>query len=450
MQATAAGLAASGLYRKVLAAASPRPNIILIVADDLGIGELGCYGQKRIRTPNIDRMAAEGLRFTQAYCGTSVCAPSRCALLTGLHMGHAPIRANREVQPEGQKPLPPGMLTVAGLLKQAGYATACIGKWGLGMFDTTGSPLKNGFDHFFGYNCQRHAHSYFPKYLYRDERRFDLDGRTYAQDLIASETLDWVKANRDRPFFLFYAITLPHGKYEIPSTEPYSRENWPEIEKIYAAMITRLDSDVGRLMQQVKDLGLDERTLVLFTSDNGPAENNGGHTTEFFDSNGPYRGTKRTLYEGGLRVPMIARWPQHVPAGRTSDAVWAFWDILPTCAELAGVPVPQAANIDGVSVVPALLGGPGPQREYLYWELHEGRTQQAVRFGDYKAVKDSPSAAVEIYDLERDVTESHDIASERPDLVKRAVALMSAARIDSPDWPMRERRPATRPATRKA
>ena len=257
-----------------------KPNLIFILSDDLAQGDLGCYGQKLIQTPNIDRMAAEGTRYKQAYCGTTVCAPSRTSVMTGLHMGHSPVRANREIGAEGQLPLPAGTITVAQLLKSAGYATACVGKWGMGMFDTTGSPLKVGFDHFFGYNCQRHAHSYFPKFLYNDDKRFDLpgnDGNTqvvgkgaiYAQDLIANETLKWVRAQKDQPFFLFYSITLPHGTFQINDQGLYKDKPWTEQQKNYAAMVTRLDSDVGRLLALLKELNLDEKTLVMLAGDNG-------------------------------------------------------------------------------------------------------------------------------------------------------------------------------------
>ncbi len=438
LHTAALGAAGVGLsHPKASAASAPRPNIIFILADDLGIGDVGCYGQTRIKTPNVDRLAAEGIRYTQGYCGTSVCAPCRCSVMTGLHIGHAPIRANREIQPEGQMPLPEGTFTVAKLLKSVGYATACVGKWGLGMFDTPGSPLKNGFDHFFGYNCQRHAHSYFPAYLYRDDKRIELDGKTYAQNLIANDTLEWVRQHKDGPFFLFYAITLPHGRYEIDDLGIYANEPWSQGEKTYAAMVTRMDTDIGRLMNLLKELGLDENTLVIFASDNGPAE--GAPGSALFDSNGPYRGTKRTMYEGGLRVPLIARWPGRIPAGKVSDVPWAFWDLLPTFAELAGAKIPPNVKIDGLSVVSALMGGAGPQRDYFYWELHEAnRTQQAVRFGDWKAVKNFPSAPTELYDLKNDPYEQNDLAAKHPDLVRKAEDLMKTAHTDSPDWPMKD------------
>ncbi|MFZ5832068.1 MAG: sulfatase-like hydrolase/transferase, partial [Planctomycetota bacterium] len=301
-----------------------QPNLIFILADDLAMGDLGCYGQKLIKTPRMDRMAAEGTRFMQAFCGTSVCAPSRTSLITGLHSGHSPIRANREIQPEGQMPLPEETHTVAEVLQGAGYATACMGKWGMGMFDTSGSPLKNGFDHFFGYNCQRHAHSYFPTYLYNDAQRFELPGNTgkgvgetYAQELIQNEVLRWVRQNKDQPFFLFYAVTLPHGTHEIDNLGQYADTDWTPLQKNYAAMITRLDSDVGELLDLLGELGIDQRTLVMIAGDNGssfsPTSELGRH---FKQADNGLRGYKRGLYEGALRQASIARWPGVVPAGR--------------------------------------------------------------------------------------------------------------------------------------
>jgi arylsulfatase A-like enzyme len=391
-----------------------KPNLIFILSDDLAQGDLGCYGQKLIQTPNIDRMAAEGTRYKQAYCGTTVCAPSRTSVMTGLHMGHSPVRANREIGAEGQLPLPAGTITVAQLLKSAGYATACVGKWGMGMFDTTGSPLKVGFDHFFGYNCQRHAHSYFPKFLYNDDKRFDLpgnDGNTqvvgkgaiYAQDLIANETLKWVRAQKDQPFFLFYSITLPHGTFQINDQGLYKDKPWTEQQKNYAAMVTRLDSDGGRLLALLKELNLDEKTLVMLAGDNGssfaPKSELGKHFNQA--ANG-MRGFKRELYEGGLRQAAFARWPGVVPPARVSDEPWAFWDFLPTAVELSGAKIPAGFKPDGFSLVSFLKGGAAPQREYFYWELHEGASLQALRWGDWKAVRNGPSKPIEIYDLKTD------------------------------------------------
>jgi arylsulfatase A len=443
--AVAVAVAVAGAPR---AAAADKPNVIFVLSDDLAQGDVGCYGQKLIKTPHLDAMAKEGTRFTQAYCGTSVCAPSRTSLMIGQHTGHSPIRANREIQPEGQKPLPAGTYTVAKLFKDNGYATACVGKWGMGMFDTPGSPLKVGFDHFFGYNCQRHAHSYFPAYLYRDDKRFDLPGndwkgvgKTYAQDLIADETLAWVTANKDRPFFLYYAITLPHGRHEVDSQGVYKDEKWTEQQKNYAAQVTRLDSDVGRLLAKLKELKLDEKTLVIVAGDNGSSFAPNSEIGKLFDQTmgGALRGFKRSLYEGGLRQACVVRWPGTVPAGAVSDEPWAFWDFLPTCAELIGAKLPAEVKTDGVSILSLLKGGPAPKRECFYWELHEsGPSLQAIRFGDWKAVKNGPSAAVELYDLKTDPGEKTDLAAKNPDVVAKAVKLMAGAREDHPDWPLRD------------
>jgi len=432
--------------------AADKPNIIFILSDDLAQGDLGCYGQKLIQTPHLDRMAAEGTRFTQAYSGTTVCAPSRASLMTGLHMGHCPIRANREIGVEGQMPLPAGTFTVARLLKDAGYATACIGKWGMGMFDTTGSPLKMGFDHFFGYNCQRHAHSYFPAYLYDDDQRIALEGndgkgvgKVYAQNLIADATLKFVKTNQSRPFFLYYSVTLPHGNYEIDDQGIYKDKPWTMQQKNYAAMVTRLDSDVGRLLALLRELKLDGKTLVMLAGDNGssfpPNSELGRH---FQQAANGLRGFKREMYEGGLRQAAIARWPGVVPAGRVSDEPWAFWDFLPTAAELAGAKWPESFKPDGFSLTSFLKGGSAPKREYFYWELHEDQPIQAVRFGDWKAVKNGPAAAIELYDLKTDSAEEKNLAKGKPELVAKAERLMSAARVDDPNWPLTAKPKANR------
>ena len=418
-----------------------KPNLIFILCDDLAQGDLGCYGQKLIQTPNLDRMAAEGTMFPQLYSGTSVCAPSRSSLMTGLHTGHCPIRANRELKPEGQKPLPAGTVTVAQVLKSAGYATACTGKWGMGMFDTSGSPLKMGFDHFFGYNCQRHAHSYFPTYLWDDDKRVDLDGKTYAQNLIAADTLAWVRAHADRPFFLFHAITLPHGNFEIDDLGIYKNKPWTVLQKRYAAMVTRLDSDIGHLLDLLKELKLDDNTLVVFSGDNGASFEPKSEVGSLFDQSmgGKLRGFKRSLYEGGLRQSGIARWPGVVPAGKVSDEAWAFWDFLPSAAELAGVHLSSAH--DGLSVVSLLKGGSAPAREAFYWELHEGSSLQAVRFGDWKAVRNGPSKPIELYDLKTDLAESKNLATAKPELSAKAESLMKSMRTEHSDWPLVDQQP---------
>jgi arylsulfatase A-like enzyme len=424
------------------AAEAPKPNIIFILADDLAMGDLGCYGQKLIHTPNLDRMAAEGTRYTQAYAGTSVCAPSRASLMTGLHIGHCPIRGNRDTpNGEGQMPLPAGTPTVAQMLKGVGYSTACVGKWGMGMFDTSGSPLKTGFDHFYGYNCQRHAHGYFPRYLYYDDRRVELDGKTYSPDLIQSDALNWIRANKDRPFFLYYAAILPHLRYEIDNLGGYKDKPWTEQEKAYAAMVTRLDSDVGRLLGLLKELKLDERTLVMIAGDNGSQFDTVSPAGKRFEQGATgLRGIKRSLYEGGLRQAAIARWPGVVTAGRVADEPWAFWDFLPTAADLAGAELPEGFKPDGFSLVSFLKGGTAPRRDSFYWELHEGDPIQAVRFGEWKAVRNGPDSALELYDLKTDPGEARNLAAREPALVDRAARLMKQARTDDPEWPITETR----------
>jgi arylsulfatase A-like enzyme len=441
-----------------LPAATPPPNLIFILSDDLAQGDLGVYGQRLIRTPRLDRMAREGTRYTQAYSGTTVCAPSRASLLTGLHTGHAPIRGNWELQPEGQLPLPAETPTVAEVLRGAGYATAAMGKWGMGMFDTSGSPLRKGFDHFFGYNCQRHAHSYFPTYLYRDDRRFELPGNTgtgvgpvYAQDLIQENVLRWVRAQRDRPFFLYYAITLPHSRFEINDLGDYAREPWTDQQKAYAAMVTRLDRDIGQLLDLLAELGLDGRTLVMTAGDNGSSFDPDSEIGRRFNqaSNG-LRGYKRGLYEGALRQAALARWPGVVPAGRVSDEPWAFWDFLPTAAELAGVRLPADHRTDGRSLVEFLRGGPAPRRDFFYWELHEQRPMQAARFGDWKAVRNAHDQPIELYDLARDPGERANLAAAQPEQVARAAAIFQREHTPDPRWPL-DRRAAARqlPAAKK-
>ena len=431
--------------------AAEKPNIIFILSDDVAQGDLGCYGQKLIQTPNMDRMAREGTRYTQAYCGTTVCAPSRASLITGMDTGHSPIRANREIGTEGQMPLPAGTFTVAQLLKGASYATACMGKWGMGMFDTTGGPLKLGFDHFYGYNCQRHAHSYFPTYLYNDDKRFTLEGnenkgcKVYAQNLIADESLRWVReqATQKKPFLFYYALTLPHGNYEIDDQGIYKDRPWSEQEKNYAAMVTRMDTDIGHLLALLKELKIDDNTLVMLAGDNGSSfPPNSPLGKRFEQAANGLRGFKRELYEGGLRNAGIARWPGVVTADRVSEEPWAFWDFLPTCAELAGAKIPAGVHTDGLSLVSFLKGGPAPKRDYFYWELHEGASLQAVRWGDWKAVRNGPSKPIEIYDLKADAAESKDLAAGKPDLVAKAESLMKSARVDDPNWPMRDRKPS--------
>ena len=437
-----AALSSLGLAR---AATPARPNIIFVLSDDLAQGDVGVYGQKLIRTPRLDRMAREGTRYTQAFCGTTVCAPSRTSLMTGLHTGHSPVRGNWEVPVEGQFPLPASTVTVAQILKGAGYATAVAGKWGMGMFDTTGSPLKKGFDHQIGYNCQRHAHSYFPTFLYRDGVRFDLPGNTgngvgpiYAQNVIQTDVLQWVRAKKDQPFFLFYAITLPHGDHEIDDLGIYADQPWPAQQKAYAAQVTRLDRDVGQLLDLLAELKLDDNTLVMVAGDNGSSFAPTSAMGKLFDQAGNgLRGFKRDLYEGALRQAAISRWPGVVPAGRVTDGPWAFWDFLPTAVELAEAKLPAGFRTDGLSLVSFLRGGPAPSREYFYWELHEtNQPLQAVRFGDWKAVRNGPGLPLELYDLATDLAETKNLAAVKPDLVARAESLLKAAHTDDPNWPL--------------
>ncbi len=433
-----------------------KPNIVFILADDLGYGDLGCYGQKQIQTPNIDQLAAEGMRFTDHYAGTTVCAPSRCSLMTGLHTGHTYVRGNREVQPMGQLPLPTDTVTLPRVLKRAGYTTALIGKWGLGGPDSTGAPNKQGFDYFFGYLCQRHAHNYYPEFLFRNDTRVPLRNKVpggrldgagvatekveYSYDLMEQEALQFIAQNGKGPFFLYLAVTLPHannegGKngMEVPDYGPYADKDWPEPDKGHAAMITRLDRGVGRLMRKLKDLGLDENTIVVFTSDNGP-HREGGANPEFFHSSGPLRGIKRDLYEGGIRVPLIARWPGRIKPGAETDHVSAFWDFLPTLAELAGVQSP--AYSDGISLLPTLQGRPGQkEHDFLYWEFHEGGSLQAVRMGRWKAVRPF-GKRLELYDLQTDIGEARNVADDHPDVVANIQKYLTTARTESKFWPL--------------
>jgi len=426
------------------AAADSRPNLIFILSDDIAQGDVGAYGQKLIQTPTLDRLCREGTRYLSTYTGTSVCAPARSSFFTGLHSGHCPIRGNREVQPEGQKPLPADLVTVGSLLKHAGYATATFGKWGMGMFDTSGSPLKNGIDRFYGYNCQRHAHRYFPPFLYDDDQRVTIPGNAdgkknvYAQELIQQQLLQWVDLHADDQFFLFYAITLPHGRYEIDDQGQYADKPWTEQEKNYAAMVSRLDSDVGRLVELLEKKGIAENTLIVFAGDNGSSFAPNTPLGKRFDQTmgGKLRGFKRGMYEGALRQAAFAWWPGTVPAGRVTDEPWAFWDLLPTFAELAGADLPADFSTDGHSLVPFLRGGPAPDRASFYWELHEGKSHiQAIRWENWKAVRPKAGGPVELYDLATDLGEKDNLASKRPDLVNKAVGMMNASRTADPAWP---------------
>ena len=422
-----------------------RPNFIFILSDDIAQGDLGSYGQKLIKTPRLDQIASEGTRFLQAYCGTSVCAPSRSSFFTGLHTGHCPVRGNYEVPPEGQLPLPDETVTIAEVAKAGGYATATFVKWGMGFFGTSGDPANQGMDHFFGYNCQRHAHSYFPTYLYDDNQPFILPGNdgqgvgeTYAQELIQNDMIRWVQENADEPFMMFYAITLPHGRHEIDDFGVYRDESWTDQQKAYAAQVTRVDSDMGELIDTLRELGIAEDTLIVFSGDNGSSFSPDSEIGRRFDqaSNG-LRGYKRGMYEGALRQAAFAWWPGSVPAGRVDDQPWAFWDLLPTFVELSGITPPAGYETDGFSLLEYFKGGQAPERDYFYWELHLGdRPVQAARFGDWKAVRNGIDRPVEIYDLSVDAAESNDLSAERADLVEKAVAIFEEAHRPDQNWPL--------------
>lgn len=459
----------AGLFGGSLAAASRRPNIVFILADDLGYADVGCYGQRKIRTPNIDRLATEGLRFTDAYSGCTVCAPSRSVLMTGFHTGHTPIRGN------GMGPLLPGELTVAELLKGAGYSTGGFGKWGLGEeVETGGIPTRKGFDRFFGYLNQAHAHFYYPEFLYENEKEYPLPGNvngkrvTYSHDVIAAKALEFIKESHGRPFFCYVPFTIPHwellvpedslaeyrGKFEErPYIDPrnhYARQD--ESRAAYAAMITRMDRDIGRIMSLLRKLRIDDNTIVFFSSDNGPAMPLVGD--DYFQSKGPLRGHKENFYEGGIRVPMIARWPGRVPAGKVSNLPWAFQDFMPTAAELAGLKAPP--GIDGISVLPELIGEIAAGRrqarhEFLYWELPRTEPgnrwayrkeipRQAVRMGPWKAVRSKPDGPLELYNLEDDITETRDVAAKQPRVMARIADYLKTARTEPrPPVPYKDR-----------
>ncbi len=412
-----------------------KPNIVFVLLDDLGYGDFGCYGQKIIQTPVVDKLAREGTRFTDCYAGGAVCAPSRASLMTGLHGGHAPVRANA-----GTIPIEPRDVTMAEVLKQAGYATGGFGKWGLGDAGTAGRPTAQGFDEWFGYLHQIHAHDYYTDYLWDGDRKFVIEANregkrgAYTADLIKDRTLEFVRKNKQGPFFCYAAWTLPHAKFEVPEFGPYAgRTDWHENERAYAAMVSRADGYIGELVATLKAEGLEQETLLVVASDNG-AHDGMNKGFERFRSNGALRGTKGTLYEGGIRVPMIARWPGRVPAGRVTAAPCAFWDLMPTFAELGGGQAPK--GIDGISLTPEILGkGPLQKREALYWEFHnfnlktmkwQGEMRQAARAGNWKAVKQKPSAAMELYDLSADVSESRDAAAENPAVVARMERILRA------------------------
>ncbi|MEO1979957.1 MAG: arylsulfatase [Fuerstiella sp.] len=440
-----------------------KPNIVYILADDAGYGDFGCYGGTRLPTPNIDRMASEGMKFTRHYAGCTVCAPSRCVLMTGLHSGHCRVRGNS-----------PGLLldedlTVAEVLKTVGYHTACIGKWGLGAPPPLSDPNDQGFDEFYGYISMWHAHNFYPEFLIRNGKPEALrnisqeqwkgqDGRgvatkkvDYVPDLLTEEVLGFIRGNTSQPFFLYYALNVPHannegGRHnpaaergmEVPDFGPYADKDWPGPEKGFAAIMRNIDRDVGRILDELKSLGIDDNTIVIFSSDNGPHQE-GGHQMEFFNSNGDLRGMKRDLYEGGVRVPLIVRWPGKVAAGTTSNHISGFQDVLPTLAEIAGADVPE--NLDGISMVSELTSrGVQQAHDFLYWEFSEQKGKRAVLKGDWKLVQlrvatDNPSD-FELYNVADDVAENNDVADRHVDHVSSMTKLMESAHTPNPRYPL--------------
>lgn len=455
--AVSAAASSAAMPAAAARASADKPNVIFIMADDLGWNELGCYGQEKIRTPNIDKMAAEGMRFTQYYAGSAVCAPSRCILLTGKHGGHAYVRNNHAMGErgafEGQLPLPSAETTFAEVLRWQGFDVAgCFGKWGLGAPGTPGDPLKQGFDRFYGYNCQSHAHNLYPRFLVDQDKRVPLEGNTrgltgeqYGPQRIAGEMLKFVREHKDERFFLYYPTVIPHLALQAPEEEiaeyagqweeePYEGNRYlphPKPKSCYAAMISFMDKQVGRLFALLEELGLDQNTVVFFTSDNGTT-----HLKQvdydFFNSVGPLRGLKGSLYEGGIRVPMVAWWPGKIEPGSVSDHIAAHYDVPATLADLAGVEPP--AGDDGISFLDALLGREDAQRkhEYLFWDFPGYGGQLAVRMGNWKGIKTglqkNPGAPLELYDLEEDLGEEHNVVEQHPDAAHRVEEIMLEAR----------------------
>lgn len=439
------------------------PNIIYILADDLGYGDLGCYGQEQIKTPEIDKMATEGMRFTSHYSGSTVCAPSRCSLMTGLHTGHCYIRNNARI------PLRTSDITVATLLNEAGYSTALIGKWGLGNPGTTGIPTKKGFDYFFGYMDQGHAHNFYPTFLWRNEDKVELPnlvpneeetGRgiatgknVYTHDLFTEEALQFIEQQKSipNPFFLYLAYTIPHANneagrelgdgMEVPDYGEYENKDWPNPQKGHAAMISRMDRDIGRLMAKLKSLELDHNTIVFFTSDNGPHAE-GGADYEFNNSNGIYRGYKRDMYEGGIRVPLIVRWPGKINPGTESNHISAFWDMMPTFSDLAGIDMEN--NTDGISFLPTLLGKREQKtHDHLYWEFSSHNGKQAVRMGKWKGIRlnvqNNSESHLELYNLSKDPSEKTDVSDRFPEIQKRILEIMEEEHVLSEHFPLLHR-----------
>ncbi len=435
-----------------------QPNIIFIFADDLGYGDLGCYGQQKIETPNIDSLAKHGLKFTQFYSGSPVCAPARTTFVTGLHTGHTPIRGNKTFKPEGQTPLPDSVLTFANILQKNDYATGAFGKWSLGYITTSGDPAKKGFDEFYGYNCQTLAHNYYPDHLWDNHQRNDFPNNyekkaVYSADLIHQQAMKFIE-NSHQPFFVYLPYTLPHAELIVPHDSIYyyyikkfnekpdtSKKKYdgrirdPYPRACYAAMVARLDNYVGEIVKAVKKKGIADNTLIIFTSDNGPHKE-GGNDPGYFKSSGIYRGIKRDLYEGGIREPFIAYWPGKIKPGVTSQ-VCALWDMYPTFLELAGIK--NSKKTDGISIVPTLLHTRKQlQHTYLYWEFHENNGRRAVRWNNWKGVKlevnKNANAPIELYNLAADPSEKNNVAKEHPEIVKKIKEFMNEAHVPNPDW----------------
>lgn len=440
---------------------APRPNVVFIMADDLGYGDIGVYGQQWIKTPNIDRLAAEGMRFTQFYAGAPVCAPSRAVLMTGKHTGHVWVRGNAGRENIQNQTLRKEDQTLAEAFKQAGYETAMFGKWGLGEIGSSGHPNRKGFDEFFGYLNQSHAHNYYPSFLIHNSDRFPLNNpqltgdpdvgtgyakekNQYSQDLIADRALAWLEQHHHSPFFLYLPFTLPHANneafrdlkngQEIPDYGAYQGRDWNDPDKGQAAMVARLDRDLGRVIAKIEEYGIAKNTLIIFTSDNGP-HREGGNDPDFFKASGPFRGIKRSLYEGGVRVPFIVRWTGRIKAGTTSAHIGYFGDLFATVCDVLGTKPPQ--GLDSISFLPTLMGRPKQQRthEFLYWEFYEQGGRQAVRFGDWKAIREPMfTGKIQLYDLSRDAGEQNDVADANPKIIVRAAAMMEKAHIDDPKW----------------
>lgn len=455
--------AMAGIVVAGFAQPAAKPNIIFILADDLGYGELGSYGQKVIETPHLDRMAREGMRFTQFYSGSTVCAPARSVLMTGQHLGRTTVRGNAGALGLEAQSLSAKDVTVARVLQQAGYGTGLIGKWGLGEVNMAGEPRKHGFDYYYGFLNQTHAHNHYPSFLWRNGEKVTLPNDltpvgnvegagystnrvAYAGDLFAADAREFIERNRERPFFLFYSLTTPHANNErsrvlgdgneVPDLGPYANKPWNHATKAHAAMVTRMDRDIGALLEDLKRLGLDERTLVIFTSDNGPHREGGpDYDPAFFNVSGPYSGLKRALTDGGIRVPFIARWPGKIKAGAVSNHVGYFGDMMTTFADVAGARPP--ANLDSITMVPTLLGrGQQAKHDYLYWEFYEQGVSQALLLdGRWKALRlKSPAAPIQLFDLVTDPAEKTDVAAANPQLVARAAELMKTVRVDNQYW----------------